>query len=72
VLTPGHLVITRANGSILEARRITGIVVSPTRVQVTLEEGAFAREEDVTGTTVATRAYYHNGAGAAIPVSISK
>jgi M6 family metalloprotease-like protein len=72
VLSPGHLVIAKANGSVIPAAKITDVTVNPTGVQVTLAKGTFARAADASGATIATRPYYHFGAGAAVRLTISK
>jgi M6 family metalloprotease-like protein len=72
VLTPGEVIITRANGSVIPAGKITRVTVSPTGVQVTLAKGAFSGPSDVKGATIATRAYFHFGAGAAVPIAAGK
>jgi hypothetical protein len=71
LLNAGNLVITKANGSVVPAKSITGIVVNSTSVQVTLAKGTFARAAEASRVTVATRAYYHFGAGAPVRVNIS-
>ncbi len=65
VLSAGNVVIAKGDGTVVPAARITGIVVSPTGVQVTLAKGTFATAADAARATVATRAFYHFGAGAA-------
>ena len=70
LLCPKSLVITQADGSIIPAKNIIKIVVNPGNVQVTLAKGAFAGTNNAAGATVATRAYYHFGPGAAVPVRI--
>jgi M6 family metalloprotease-like protein len=72
LLLPDHLVIIKGNGSVVPAARITRITVHPTRVEVTLEKGVFGDATEVTGATVATRAYYWFTAGAAVGISIAK
>jgi M6 family metalloprotease-like protein len=68
LLYPKSLVITKAGGSIIPAEKIIKIVVNPTNVQVTLAKRAFSRAAEATNATVATKAYYHFGPGAAMPV----
>jgi M6 family metalloprotease-like protein len=68
MLNPSNLVITKANRSVIPAKQITSIVVNPTGVQVTLAKGAFASAADAAGATVAAKAYYHFGAGAAVRI----
>lgn len=70
LLYPKSLVITKADGSIIPAEKILKIQVNPASVQVTLAQGAFARAAEATKATVATKAYYHFGPGAAVPVRI--
>jgi M6 family metalloprotease-like protein len=72
VLTPGELVIAKRNGSVVPAGKITRVTVSPTGVQVTLAKGTFSGASDAMGATIATRAYFHFGAGAAIPITTGK
>ena len=72
LLYPESLVITKADGSIIPAKKIIKIVVNPTNVQVTLAKGTFARAAEATNVTVATKAYYNFGPGAAVQVSVSK
>ena len=72
ILGPGHLVIAKANGSILPAAKITDVTVNPAGVQVTLAKGTFASAADASGATIATRSYYHFGAGAAVRLTVSK
>jgi len=64
------LVITRADGSLVPADKIIKIAVNPANVQVTLAKGAFASAAEAGKATVATKAYYHFGPGAAVPVRI--
>ncbi len=71
-LTPNDLVIAKAGGAVIPASKIIKIVINPTSVEVTLASGTFARAADASGATVATRAFSHFGAGAAMRVSISK
>ncbi|MGA2260374.1 MAG: hypothetical protein ABSH28_02940 [Acidobacteriota bacterium] len=70
VLTPGNLVITKANGSVIPEKMIRGIVVLPNGVQVTLAKGAFKNAADAAHATIATKAYYHFGAGAPVRIEI--
>ncbi len=72
LLRPDHIVITKGDGSIITAAGITGIVVNPTGVEVTLAKGIFADVAEVSGTTVSTKAHYYFGAGAAVEISIAK
>jgi hypothetical protein len=72
ILRPEHLVITKANGSIIPAAKITGVTVTPTGVEVALANGSFTSAADASGATVATRPYYHFGAGAAVRVTVAK
>lgn len=72
VLKADNLIITKANRSVMPARLITGIVVKPSGVEVTLAKGAFASEADAARATVATRGYYNFAAGQAVPVRVSK
>jgi M6 family metalloprotease-like protein len=65
-LDPNHVVITKANGSVIPAKQITGIVVNPASVEITLAKGAFTSAADADRATIATKAYYHFGAGAAV------
>ncbi len=69
-LYPRSLVITRADGSLVPADKILKIAVNPAAVQVTLAKGAFASAAEAAKATVATKAYYHFGPGAAVPVRI--
>jgi hypothetical protein len=64
------LVITKADGSVVPADKIVKIAVNPANVQVTLAPGAFASAAEAAKATVATKAYYHFGPGAAVPVRI--
>jgi len=70
LLFPKSLVITKADGSVIPAEKIIKIAVNPTNVQVTLARGAFARAAEARNATLATKAYYHFGPGAAVPVRI--
>jgi hypothetical protein len=70
ILNPDNLVIAKADGSIIPARKIAGIVVNPTGVRVTLAKGTFASAADASGATVATKACYHFGSGAAVRVAV--
>jgi M6 family metalloprotease-like protein len=72
ILRADQLVITRANGSVVPAARITGLAVSPRGVRVTLAPGTFAGMAAASGATVATKAYYHFGPGAPVPLSAAK
>jgi M6 family metalloprotease-like protein len=65
---PKSLVITKADGSIVPAKKIIKIVVHPTNVQVTLARGVFSNTKDAAGATVGTRSFYHFGAGAPAPI----
>jgi M6 family metalloprotease-like protein len=58
-LTPGDVVITKANGSVIPPDKITGIVINPSSVEVDLADGAFADAADAAGFTVRTEAYYY-------------
>jgi hypothetical protein len=69
-LNPQSLVITKADGSLVPADKIVKISVNPANVQVTLAKGAFANAAEAAKVTVATKAYYHFGPGAAVPVRI--
>ncbi len=64
------LVIAKTDGFVIPAKKIIKVVVNPTNVQITLAKGAFARAAEATKATVATRAFYHFGPGAAVPVRI--
>lgn len=70
LLNPGSLVITKADGSIIPANKITRIVVNPTNVQVTLTNGTFASVEEATNVTVATKAYFNFGPSAPVRVDV--
>ena len=72
VLKSDNLIITKGNGSVIPAKLISGIVVNPTGVQVTLDKGAFASEADASRATVSTRAYYQFSAGAPVRLSAKK
>lgn len=65
---PRCLVITKSNGSAVPENKIVRIVVNPAGVQVTLAQGVFRNMKDAKRATVATRPFYHFGAGA--PVAI--
>ena len=67
-LAPESLVITRSDGTVVPEDRILKVVVSPTSVEVKLAEGAFPRAGRAEKATVATKAYYHFGPGAAVPI----
>ena len=67
---PRSLVITKADGSIMAAEQIIKIEVNPGSVRLTLVEGAFTGAAEAEKATVATKAYYHFGPGAAVPVRI--
>ena len=69
-LTKKSLEIMKADGSRIPAEQIVKIVVNPANVQVTLAKGAFTRAAEATNATVATKAYYHYGPGAAVLVRI--
>lgn len=69
LLDPKSLVIAKADGSIIPAKKIIKIVVNPSNVQVTLAKGAFTGAKDAAGATVATRAFYHFGAGAPVRIT---
>ena len=71
-LTPKSLVITKSDGSVIPAEKIVKIVVNPASVEVTLAKGAFARARQAAKATVATKAYYHFGPGAAVPIRIAE
>ena len=71
-LKPASLVITTAKGAVIPADRIIRVVVNPESVQVTLAKGAFASDAEAAGATVATKAYYNFGPGAAVPVTLAK
>lgn len=62
--------ITKADGSLVPADKILKIAVNLSNVQVTLAKGAFANSTEAAKATVATKAYYHFGPGAAVPVRI--
>jgi hypothetical protein len=68
VLDPSRVVITKANGSVIPAKQIASIVVNPAGVELTLAKGAFTSAADADRATVATKAYYHFGAGAAVRI----
>ncbi len=72
LLYPESLVITKSDGSLIPTEMIIDIDVSPAGVQVTLAQGAFADAEEAAGATVATKAYFNFGPGAAVPVSVTK
>jgi M6 family metalloprotease-like protein len=72
LLNPESLVITKADGARIPPQKILHIVVNPTNVQIKLAEGAFANEKEAMNATVATKAYFNFGPGAAVPVNISK
>lgn len=69
LLDPKSLVIAKADGSIIPAKKIIKIVVNPSNVQVTLAKGAFTGAKDAAGATVATRAFYHFGASAPVRIT---
>ncbi len=58
-LRPKDLVITRADGTVVPAEKITGIIVNPESVEVTLAPDAFPDQAAAAGATVATRPYYY-------------
>jgi hypothetical protein len=72
LLYPEYLVITKSDGSIIPSAMITDIVVNPTDVKVKLAQGAFADAEEAASATVATKAFFNFGPGAAIPVNVLK
>ncbi len=72
VLRPDDLIITKANKSIVPAKLITGIIVRPAGVEVTLARGAFAGAAEAARATVATRAFYNFASGAPVRLSVSK
>jgi M6 family metalloprotease-like protein len=71
LLYPVNVVITKSDGSIVPAEQIIDIDVSPSSVQVTLAEGTFADAQEAAGISIATKAYFNFGPGAAVPVRIS-
>lgn len=70
LLHPESLVITKADGSIIPAEKITRIVVNPTSVRVTLAEDTFARVEEAVNVTVATKAYFNFGPSAPVRANV--
>jgi len=70
LLYPESLVITKSDGSIVPAEQIIDIEVNPTGVKITLADGTFADADEAAGATVATRAYFNFGPGAAVPVNV--
>jgi M6 family metalloprotease-like protein len=72
LLNPESLVITKADGSIIPAKKIIRIVVNPnpTNVQVTLAKDTFARVEEAMNVTVATKAYFNFGPSAPVSVDV--
>ena len=72
LLYPESLVITKSDGSVIPAEKIIRIVVNPSNVLVTLAQGTFADVADTVNITVATKAYYNFGPGAAVQVSVSE
>jgi M6 family metalloprotease-like protein len=71
VLVPESLVIKRADGAVVPADKVIRIKVNPSNVDVTLAPGVFSRPADIAGATVAVKPYYHFGAGAPVPVSLT-
>jgi hypothetical protein len=67
-LDPTRLVITKADGSVIPAKQIVKIIISPGSVQVILAKGAFKQAGEAAGAAVATRAFYHFRPGAAVPL----
>ncbi len=70
LLDPRSLVITKADGSIMGAEQIIKIEANPSSIRVVLAKGAFTGTAEAEKATVATKAYYHFGPGAAVPVRI--
>jgi len=68
VLRPDSVVISRRGGAVVPGARITGITAHPAGVEVALAPGTFADIKDAAGATVATRRFFHFGAGAAVPI----
>ncbi|MBM3311393.1 MAG: hypothetical protein FJY80_07785 [Candidatus Aminicenantes bacterium] len=69
-LTPQSLVVKKRDGSIVPREKILKISVLPSGIQVTLAKGAFKNARDAAGATVATRASFHFGPSAAVPVRL--
>ena len=72
LLTPKSLVIIRSDGSVVPADKILKIAVNPSNVVVTLAKDAFSRARQAAKATVATKAYYQYGPGAAVPIRIAE
>ena len=72
MLYPKSLVIAKADGSVIPASQIVKIAINPASVEVTLAKGTFAGAQDAAGATVATAAFYHFGAGAAVPIAAGR
>ena len=66
------MVITKANGSVIPANKITSIAVNSAGIQITLVKGTFAGAADAAGATIATKVYYYFGAGAPVRLTVSK
>lgn len=69
-LTPGRVVITRTDGSVVTADQILKIDVAPERVSIILAAGAFTGAEQAAGATVATKPYFHFGPGEPTPIGL--
>jgi len=69
ILTPTACLLLLASARICLA---AGKGPKSVPVQIKLAEGAFANEKEAMNATVATKAYFNFGPGAAVPVNISK
>jgi hypothetical protein len=70
ILSPANIVITKSNGSVVPAAKITRLEIGATGVRITLAKGAFASAADAAGATIATKPYFYFGPGG--PTRLSK